>query len=77
MNYYLWGPEPRHGAVLIAYGIPRQWLTRHYARVEERARIVAPLARPWDTDLPAYLCREPRQALSAFWSELRRYDHRL
>ena len=39
--------------------------------------IDAPLARPWDTDLPVYLCREPLSALESFWPELQRFDHRL
>jgi hypothetical protein len=75
MNYYLWGPEPGHGQVLVAYGIPRGLLSRHYRSVEERARIDAPLARPGDTDLPVYVCRERLSASGDFWSELRRFDH--
>jgi hypothetical protein len=77
MNYYLWGPAPRADQVLIAYGLPRALLLRHYGVVEERARIDAPLARPSDTDLPVYVCREPRRSLESLWPELRRYDHRL
>ena len=77
MSYYLWGTEAGHGDVLIAYGVPREWLTRHYRVVEERDRIVAPLARPWDTDLPVYVCHDPRGELNAFWPELRHFDHRL
>jgi hypothetical protein len=77
MNYYLWGPEPGRGATLVAYGVPRAWLERHYRSVEERARIDAPLARPWNSDLPVYLCREPLETLATSWPELRRFDHRL
>jgi hypothetical protein len=77
MNYYLWGSEPGRGQVLVAYGLPRAQLSRHYRLVEERARIDAPLARPWDTDLPVYLCREPFSSLESFWPELQRFDHRL
>jgi hypothetical protein len=75
MNYFLWGPPPRADQALIAYGVPRALLLRHYGEVEERARIEAPLARPWDTDLPVYVCRKPRRSLDGFWPELRRYDH--
>jgi hypothetical protein len=77
MNHYLWGPESGRGRVLVAYGLPRALLSRHYRLVEERARIEASLARPWDSDLPVYLCREPVNALVSFWPELRRFDHRL
>jgi hypothetical protein len=77
MNYYLWGPEPGRDQVLVAYGLPRALLSRHYRSVEERARIDAPLARPWDTNLPVYVCRERFSPPKSFWSELRRFDHRL
>jgi hypothetical protein len=77
MSYYSWGPEPRRDQVLVAYGLPRALLSRHYRSVEERARIDAPLARPWDTDLPVFVCRERLTAPGDFWSELRRFDHRL
>jgi hypothetical protein len=77
MNYYLWGPEPGRGQVLVAYGLPRALLLRHYRSVEERGRIDAPLARPGDTDLPVYVCRERLSAPGDFWPALRRFDHRI
>ncbi len=74
MNFYLWGPG-EGGEVLIAYGISRELLARNYAVVEERDRILAPDARPFDTDLPVYVCREPRRSLRHIWPELRRFRH--
>lgn len=76
MTFYLWGPGRSRGEVLIAYGLPRDLLERHYASVEERDRVVAPDARPFDTDLPVYVCRRPRRSLRALWPELRQFDHR-
>jgi hypothetical protein len=75
MTYYLWGPPPARGDVLIAYGVPRELLERHYQTCRERARIEAPLARPEDTGLPVYVCQEPFSAMATWWHELRRYDH--
>jgi hypothetical protein len=75
MSYYHWGPEEGRGSVLIAYGLPREVLARYYGVVEERDRIVAPLARPWDTNLPVYVCREPRGDMATLWPALRRFDH--
>jgi hypothetical protein len=75
MSYYEWGPEPARGSVLIAYGLPRELLVRYYADVEERARIVASLARPQDTDLSVYVCRRPRGDMSTFWPAVRRFGH--
>lgn len=75
MTYFLWGPDGHRGDVLIAFGLPIRPLERHYRRCEPEATIVAPLARPWDTDLPVFVCRDPTQRLSEFWGELRRFGH--
>lgn len=75
MTYYLWGPEEGRGEVLIAYDVPRELLAHYYAEVEEHARIVAPEARPSDTDLPVYVCRSPRGSVQAMWPALRRFHH--
>jgi hypothetical protein len=75
MTYYLWGPDSPRGDVLIAFGIPRELLDRHYLTCGERARIDVPLARPGDTDLSVYVCQEPRSAMATWWPELRRYSH--
>jgi 4-amino-4-deoxy-L-arabinose transferase-like glycosyltransferase len=75
MTYYLWGPDGERGDVLIAYGLPREFLERHYRTCTESARIEAPLARPWDTDLPVYVCRDPLGTMAELWPELRRFGH--
>jgi hypothetical protein len=75
MTYYLWGPDSTRGDVLIAFGVPRELLERHYQACRERARIDVPLARPGDTDLPVYVCQEARSAMATWWPELRRYSH--
>jgi hypothetical protein len=76
MSYYLWGPDGHRGSVLIAYGVARELLQAHYRTCVESARIDAPLARPWDTDLPVYVCREPLGTMAELWPELRRFGHR-
>jgi hypothetical protein len=76
MTYHLWGPDPTRGQVLIAYGLPRELLERHYRTCEVQGHIDAPLARPADTNLPVYVCRGPYSQLATWWPELRRYDHR-
>lgn len=77
MTYYLWGPDGERGRVLIAYGLSRAFLERHYGVCTVRARIDAPLARPWDTGLPVYVCREPLGSMAELWPELRRFRHGL
>lgn len=75
MTYFLWGPDGRRGEVLIAYGLPREFLERHYGTCTEQARIDVPLARPGDGDLPVYVCREPFRTMAEIWPEIRRFDH--
>jgi hypothetical protein len=75
MTYYLWGPDRDRGDVLIAYGVPRELIERHYRRCEEADRIEAPLARPSDTDLPVYVCRGPLGTMADLWPEIRRFGH--
>lgn len=41
------------------------------------ARIHAPLARPWDSELPVYVCREPHGTMADLWPEVRRFGHLL
>jgi hypothetical protein len=73
MTYYLWGP-PR-GDVVIAYGMPEAEVRRLFADVHVEATIAHPLASPWQTDLPVYVCRQPRKPLAEVWPELWLYRH--
>ncbi|NUO51019.1 MAG: glycosyltransferase family 39 protein [Polyangiaceae bacterium] len=75
MNYYLWGPEPGRGETLIAYGVSRNLLDRHYRACTEVTRVDAPLARPYDTDLPVYVCRDPVGTMNGWWPEVKRFGH--
>src|SRR6185503_13317138 len=75
MTYYLWGPDGERGDVLIAYGLSRELLERHYQECTEAARIDAPLARPRDTDLPVYVCRTPLGGMRTLWPEVRQFGH--
>jgi hypothetical protein len=75
MTYYLWGPDGERGDVLIAYGLPRELIERHYRTCTESARIDAPLARPGDSDVPVYVCHEPLGTMAELWPELRRFGH--
>ncbi len=77
MTYYLWGPDAKRGDVLIAYGLPRELVERHYRKCTESARIEAPLARPWDTHLPVYVCHELLGTMAELWPDLRRFGHML
>ncbi|MEO8180447.1 MAG: glycosyltransferase family 39 protein [Deltaproteobacteria bacterium] len=75
LTYHLWGPDGERGDVLIAYGVPRELLERHYRSCSWLAQIAAPEARPQDRDLPVYVCREPLGSMADLWPELRQFGH--
>lgn len=77
MTHFLWGPDAERGGVLIAYGLPRELLERHYRACTASARIDAPLARPSDAHLPVYVCREPLGTMATLWPDVRRFGHQL
>jgi hypothetical protein len=77
MSYFLWGPGERsHARTVLAYGLPRSWLSEQCAELSEVGRIDAPLARPLDTNLPIWLCRGPTRPLGELWPGLKRFHHR-
>jgi 4-amino-4-deoxy-L-arabinose transferase-like glycosyltransferase len=77
MSYFLWGPGERPRArAIVAYGVPRSWLGKHCAELSAVGRIEAPLARPWESDLPIWLCRKPTRPLGELWPSLKRFHHR-
>jgi len=57
----------------MAVGVPLQILQRMYARCQEQTRIDAPLARPFEANLPVYVCRNPSGTLAEHWPELQRF----
>ncbi len=75
MSYFLWGPGAGRGEVLIVYGQVVDRVRSHYGSCSERGRIRAPLARPWDTELPVYVCRDPDISLQDLWPRLQQYGH--
>jgi hypothetical protein len=77
MTYYLWGPDGERGEVLIVVGLPRELIERHYRACTESARIDAPLARPSNTDVPVYVCRDPLGTMADLWPEIRWFGHML
>ncbi len=71
-QYYVWGPQGEHAA-LVAVGIPRSLLAREYRSIDRVGTYRSAYVLPQNSDLPIYLCRDPRVPLARFWPELRRY----
>ena len=71
-QYYLWGPQGDH-AVLVTVGIPRATLLAAYGSITQVGIYTDPYVLPYSNNLPVYVCRGPRIALTRFWPALRRY----
>jgi Dolichyl-phosphate-mannose-protein mannosyltransferase len=75
MNHYFWGPDGDRGKVLVFYGLPRDLVARYYETCTETTRIHARLARPWDSNLPVFVCRGPLGVMTDWWPAVRRFGH--
>jgi hypothetical protein len=70
-NYYLWGPGNSSADVVIAIGMDLHKLRLIFGDVEQAGMIVEPYAIPDESNLPVYVCRNPRVPLSQAWPWLK------
>lgn len=70
-NYYLWGPREYSGDVVIAVGMRLEGLRALFGAVQQVAIISNPYAVPDESNLPVFLCRQPRMPLSQAWAKLK------
>lgn len=72
-SYYLWGPGNSSGEILLTVGISREYLEGNYAEIELAATITHEIAR--ETDIPIYICRNPKTSLREAWPKLKQYRY--
>jgi hypothetical protein len=72
-NYWIWGPGEKPGEVLIVVGGSRDDYHRMYADVQQAATVICEYARPFETNLPVYLCRRPKVPLQQVWPRIRHF----
>lgn len=72
-SYWLWGPGACTGEVLIVIGGDREDLERDFASVVDAALHRAPLAMPYESELPIYVVRGLRAPLRDAWPTVKRY----
>jgi 4-amino-4-deoxy-L-arabinose transferase-like glycosyltransferase len=66
-QYGYWGPRGASGEVVVAIGFAKSRLDQSFAEVELFETISPPYALPEESGLTIYICRRPRQNLSASW----------
>ncbi|MFI5007507.1 MAG: glycosyltransferase family 39 protein [Solirubrobacterales bacterium] len=72
-NFYLWGPGPGTGAVVIAVGIPIEDVRDAFESVTVGPRIESPYAMPYETQRPILVCRGLKIPLADAWRRGKRY----
>jgi Dolichyl-phosphate-mannose-protein mannosyltransferase len=73
-NYYLWGPKGFEGSVVIALGGDHDRLSKMFRSVQVVGEIHSRYAMPYETDVPIYVLRDPREPLSTLWASLKHYE---
>jgi len=67
-HYGVWGPRGAAGDVVVAIGFPKERLDRAFAEVTTFETISPQYALPEESALTIYICRRPRENLSASWN---------
>jgi 4-amino-4-deoxy-L-arabinose transferase-like glycosyltransferase len=72
-NYWIWGPGEKPGEIaIIVGGNPEDYL-RIYYDVQQAATVICEYARPFETNLPVYLCRRPKVTLQQVWPRIKHF----
>ena len=66
-SYWIWGPGEKTGEVLIVVGGNPNDYHAMYDDVQQAATVICEYARPFETNLPVYLCRRPKMTLQQVW----------
>ena len=72
-NFYLWGPGPGSGAVVITVGIPIEDVQDAFESVTVGPRLESPYAMPYETRRPILVCRGLKVPLEDAWRRGKSY----
>jgi 4-amino-4-deoxy-L-arabinose transferase-like glycosyltransferase len=73
-NYFLWGPKGFDGSVVIALGGDHDRLSKLFRNIRVAGEIRNPYAMPYESNLPIYVLRDPREPLGVLWPSLKHYE---
>jgi dolichyl-phosphate-mannose-protein mannosyltransferase len=74
-NYYIWGPSPCTGQVLITIGVSLSTVQQAYNNVTMLTTLNCQYCIYYEQVLPVYLCTSPNfTSLATLWSGVRHYD---
>jgi hypothetical protein len=72
-NYWLWGPGPYTGEIVIVVGGDLEALREIFDDVRLGAIHAHPYAMPYESNLPVYVCRKPKLSLPEIWPRTKHY----
>ena len=74
-SYYIWGPGPCTGQVLITIGISLSTVQQAYGNVTTLTTLDCQYCISYEQVLPVYLCTHPNfTSVAALWQGVRHYD---
>jgi 4-amino-4-deoxy-L-arabinose transferase-like glycosyltransferase len=74
-SYYIWGPGPCTGQVLITIGVSASTDEESYANVTLLATITCQYCMSLEDNLPVLLCTNPNfTSIATVWPQVRQYD---
>lgn len=73
-NYFLWGPRGFDGSVVIAFGGGHDEISKLFSSVTVAGEIRNRYAMPYESNIPIYVLRRPREPLSGIWPRLKHYE---
>lgn len=72
-NYYIWGPGPCDGSVIITVGVPQSDLTE-FAHVTQAATITCSYCMTEEDNIPVYVCTGLRLPLKDAWQHVKHFN---
>jgi hypothetical protein len=73
-NYWLWGPKGHTGDVVIALTPSRERLEMRFEDVRQVGTIDCRHCMPYQNHRAVFVCRRPRQTLTALWPQVKHFD---
>jgi hypothetical protein len=73
-NFYLWGPGPCSGQVIIAVGLYLGDLQKSFANVTQVGIITCSYCVSEENDLPIYLATNPLASTQSIWPTVKHFD---
>ena len=70
-SYWLWGPGPNSGDVVVAIGISEEQMRSWYDEVAPAGETDCGYCMPYENHSPVWIARRPRVPLSVMWPQVK------